>query len=239
MNNIIHLLERIQEISSYTKIISISGESGTGKTTLALQLSAYFLFKSTPSCCLWIQASELFPHKRLKSLYQKNLMKTSILQKNIFVTPKHHTFHNYEEQSKFIINLTRKVILPPHLKCIVIDNISHHLRHEISNYFEVKMITTLLDRFFEEQLFPLICFCQRENIYLLLIHESSYNPQLGRNQAFFSKLYNRINTITIELKNCPYTDLKIKELKLINQNKSNILYFTYKISQEGLTIKEL
>jgi predicted ATP-dependent serine protease len=197
MKSIIYLLERILQNSTHSKIISISGESGSGKTTLALQLAAYFLSKSRSSSCLWIQASELFPHRRLKSLYQKDSMNSNILEKNIFVTPSHHTFRSYEEQSKFIINLIKSMVLPPHLKSLVIDNISHHLRYEISNYSEISQITNLLDRFFEEQLFPLICFCQRENIYLLLIHESSYDPTLGKNRAFYSKLYDRINTISI------------------------------------------
>ena len=41
--------------------------------------------------------------------------------------------------------------------------------------------------------------CQRENISLLLIHESSFNPNLNQNKPFFYKLYDRIKSIDINL----------------------------------------
>jgi hypothetical protein len=237
MNFIDHIFNKIQKNSYSTKIVSISGESGTGKTTLALQLVSHFLSESPFNCCIWIQASEFFPYKRLKSLFQKESDRLSFLEKKILVTPEGHTFTSYEEQSEFLFRLcSRNMVLPPHLKCMVIDNISHYLRYKISTYSEIQQVTKVLDRFFEDQLFPLICFCQRENIYLLLIHEISYNLFLERNRAFYSKLYDRIKALSIEFSIEWNQNQKNKVLKIKGQDKTNILTSRYTINQEGISL---
>ena len=68
------------------RIISISGKSGSGKTTLALQLIGTILTDEDPQkTAIWIQSSELFPKKRLISLYNEFPSKVEYLLKNIFV----------------------------------------------------------------------------------------------------------------------------------------------------------
>lgn len=68
------------EVLNERRIISISGESGTGKTTLALQLISSGLTQeeSSEDKALWIQASELFPKKRLHSLYKKEQRRSKV-----------------------------------------------------------------------------------------------------------------------------------------------------------------
>ena len=63
--DIVSLLNLLKE----RRIISISGESGTGKTTLALQLVASALTREglTKNQAVWVQASEQFPKKRLQA----------------------------------------------------------------------------------------------------------------------------------------------------------------------------
>ena len=237
MTDINYLLNIIQHNSIHTKIISISGESGSGKTTLALHLVASILSQSQPSCTIWIQSSELFPSKRLLTLFQNDLETLSLLEKNIFVTPDKHTFLSYEAQTEFITNLfSNDTVLPPNLKCIVMDNISHHLRYKLSKYSEIKDRTQLLNRFFEDQLFPLICYCQRQSIYLLLIHENSYDPTFKRNRVFSHKLYDKINTISIELSSYWYKYEKRRRLNVYNQNKIKIQSYNYSLSQEGVLL---
>ena len=79
------ILEGIKEIFQDNTVISISGKSGTGKTSLALYLAGYYLASDIPhdGSCVWIQASELFPKKRLKTMFQNTSL--NYLINNIFV----------------------------------------------------------------------------------------------------------------------------------------------------------
>ena len=179
------------------RIISISGESSTGKTTLALQLIASVLsYGVTDEQCVWIQASEKFPKKRLHSFFKSSPGKLTSLLKKIFLYPVTSPFLSYEDQSVFLRTLG-STMLPFNTKFLVIDNISHHLRLAASYCSNIKQKTMLLDEFFSSQLLPLIMRCLREEINLILIHEVSFDPGLGRNQPFFNKLYSRINSLNV------------------------------------------
>ncbi len=217
------------------KILNISGESGTGKTTFALQLVGNFLTHTYTfeECCIWVQASEAFPIRRLSSMFNNFPGKFSYLQKNIFITPRNATLNTYFDQSQLLVNIINEHSnLPPNLRYIVIDNISYHLRYEISKYKDIKLITSLIDGFYDSQFLPLIMFCQREGIYLILIHEVSYDPSSGRNRSFLFKLYDRVKTIKIELSH-----------RCNNQNKSLKVFtpeysqkFGYTLDDNGITI---
>jgi len=192
----------IHKLMNRHKIINISGESGTGKTTLALQLVGNFLTATYPfeECCIWVQASESFPIKRLSRMFANTPQEFSYLQQNIFTIPHNTTLNTYFDQSKLLGNiLNGHSILPPNLRFVVIDNISHHLRYEISKYKDIKFITSLIDDFYDSQLLPLLMFCQREGIYLVLLHEISYDPNAEKSRSFLFKLYDRLDTIKIEL----------------------------------------
>ena len=215
------------------KILSISGESGTGKTTFALQLVGNFLIHTYPfeECCIWVQASEIFPIRRVSRMFNNSPEKFFYLQKNIFITPRHTTLNTYSDLSRLLINIINgHITIPPNLRFIVIDNISHHLRYEISKYKDIKLITSLIDDFYEFQLMPLIMFCQREGICLLLIHEVSYDPNSGQNRAFLYKLYDRVNTIKIELSN--RCNNRNKSMKILFKDDSWM--FDYALQHNGL-----
>ncbi|MFX0032562.1 MAG: hypothetical protein ACFE8E_02865 [Candidatus Hodarchaeota archaeon] len=183
-------------------IISIHGKSGTGKTSLALHLVGWLITKHKPyqDQCLWIQASEFFPSKRLNQIFNDNDEKLQYIRNNIFIAPFKCPFPSYKEQFEFLLEFKVK-ILPPELRYIVIDNISHHLRYELSICSTIKEKTMLLNLFYQRQLLPLIIFCQKSGIVLILIHEVSYNPPLGKTLPFFHKLYDRIECIEIYLQN--------------------------------------
>lgn len=53
--------------------------------------------------------------------------------------------------------------------------------------------------FFDNLLYPLIMFCQREDITLILIHESTFDFVNQKNRFFFYKLYERILALNINL----------------------------------------
>jgi RecA/RadA recombinase len=215
-------------------IISISGKSGTGKTILALQLVSTILTSEKPleNSCVWIQASESFPKKRLISLFKTSPGKIKYLLQNIFVFPRNKPFSNYREQSTFF-NELGNILLPSNVKFIVIDNISHHLRFAVSLHAVIKRKIILLDEFFSSQLFPLIMRCLRENIVLILIHEVSYDPALGKTRPFFNKLYSRIQTVSITLSKNFQSN--IKEMAIDSGDKSNGRRLNYEIRDSGIS----
>lgn len=214
--------------------ISISGKSGTGKTTLGLQLVGSILTGEKPyeSSCVWIQASELFPKKRLVSLFKTSPGKINYLLQNIFVYPVKKPFSNYREQSTFF-NELGTLLLPSNVKFIVIDNISHHLRFAVSLNSDMKRRAILFDQFFSSQLFPLIMRCLRENIVLILIHEVSFDPALGKTQPFFNKLYSRIQAVSITLTKNIYSN--IREMEIVCGDKSEGKRLNYKIRESGIS----
>ena len=114
-------------------ILSISGPSGSGKTTFAQFIIGHQITSGSDfeDQALWVQSSEDFSRVRLESIFQEDDDKLQHLKENIFVTPSNVACSNFTEQqlalAKIIDNNT---ILPPYLKFIVIDNISHHLRFE-------------------------------------------------------------------------------------------------------------
>jgi len=215
-------------------IISISGKSGTGKTILALQLVSTILTseKLLENSCVWIQASESFPKKRLISLYKTSPGKINYLLKNIFVIPRNKPFSNYKEQSTFF-NELGTLLLPSNVKFIVIDNNSHHLRFAVSLISDIKRKVILLDQFFSSQLFPLIMRCLRENIILILIHEVSFDPSSGKTQPFFNKLYSRIQTVSITLSKNFRSN--IKKMEIDCGDKSNGRKLNYEIRDSGIS----
>lgn len=228
----------ISSIYNFSKrngnIISISGKAGTGKTTLGLQIVSNVLTNeiSYENRCIWIQASEIFPKKRLISLFKKSPGMLNYLLRNIFIYPVQKPFSNYKDQSNFFNQLV-SLILPSNVKFIVIDNVSHHLRFAISLYTDIKRRAILFDQFFSSQLFPLIMRCLRENIVLILLHEVSFDPALGKIQPFFNKLYSRIQAVNIKLSKD--FNSKTKKMEIICGDKPQIRKFSYEIRDNGIS----
>jgi len=219
------------------RIISVSGESGTGKTTLALQLVSSVLTceENTDEKCVWIQASEQFPKKRLHTFFKSSPGKFDALLKKIFLYPVMSPFLSYKDQSAFFITLG-SVILPYSTKYLVIDNISHHLRFAASCCSNFRERTTLLDEFFGSQLFPLIMRCLREGIVLILIHEVSFDPKLGKNQPFFNKLYSRINSVNVCLSKPFNFKSKTKRMELVSKDNKITSELKYEILEGGISL---
>ena len=217
-------------------IISISGPSGSGKTTLALQLITSTLTQNGfDDHAVWIQASEEFPKKRLLTFFNNSKAKSATVLKRIFLFPTSTPFLSYEKQSTFFTSLG-STILPFGTKYIIIDNISHHLRLAASCCSNFKQRTALLDEFFSSQLFPIIMRCLRENIVLILIHEVSFNPESGRNQMFFNKLYSRINSVNVRLSNSFNRTSKTKRMELKLRDDETTSELRYKILAKGISL---
>ncbi|MFX0002956.1 MAG: AAA family ATPase [Candidatus Hodarchaeota archaeon] len=235
MQTQVDFISGMRKLLSHHNIISISGESGTGKTTLALQLAGSFLTYEAPyeDSCIWVQASEPFSLTRLRQIFQDQKSKLEYIQNNIFVIPHNSPINTYEQQ----ISLFQKIIhpefnVPPLLKYIVIDNISHHLRYKLIQYNNPKDLSSLLDGFYEVVLMPLILFCKHYDIVLILIHEVTFSPKDECNRPFFYKLYDRIKTIDIELSNNYNDDKK----SLLLSYEESVWNFQYILGNGGMLI---
>jgi len=225
------IISHIFDLSKNNGLISIAGKSGTGKTTLALQFVSSLMTLEKPyrDQCVWIQASEQFPKKRLRSLFESYPDKVNYVMKNLFVAPGLKPFSNYQEQSAYFLKL-KTTIFPSNVKFIVIDNISHHLRYIIASCSDYKKRGAILDDFFGVQLFPLVMRCLREGIVLILIHEVSFDPTSGKTKPFYSKLYDRIDSIKINLSKPLGSGLKQMEIS----SKDTSTKFAYEIKGSGI-----
>lgn len=216
-------------------IISISGPSGSGKTTLAHLIMGHLLTfgNDYEDQALWVQASEDFSRKRLETIFQNDKDKLLHLKKNVYVIPSNVACANFTKQQLTIAKIIDKnAILPPYLKFIVIDNISHHLRFELSRAESIKEKSALINGFFDSLLFPLIRKCRREKIYLILIHEITYVPKLKKECPFLYKVYSRLKTINIELRK----DLKSRRKKMNIFLKSGVIHheIEYELCNSGV-----
>jgi hypothetical protein len=199
------VLEDLDLLLQKNLIASIAGESGTGKSSLAIYLISYSLSKNETcnNSCFWIQASEQFPKNRLMSINKDNSKRCNYLLDNIYIAP-NRIFSSYLEQSLFLNKIADDhYLFPPDLKFIVVDNISHHLRFATLKSRDIKHRTALLDDFYNNTLCPLILRCQREHIALILIHEVSFNVKLQKTLPFFNSLYERIRSVNIYLSKSP------------------------------------
>ena len=224
----------IKELLSQNNILSISGKSGTGKTALVLQLVGNLLTYEElyTQSCIWIQANESFPVKRLRQIFADYPEKRDYINENIFIIPQYNPIPTYLEQASILQQIiSPSTFLPPSLKFIVFDNISHHLRFEITQYANLNCLI-LLDSFYETQLLPLILFCKRNDIVLILIHEVTYSPSQERVRPFFYKLYDRIETIDVVLSNVCNSE---KKNMFISFNRSQ-WNFQFLIVNNGISI---
>ncbi len=230
----INFFEGVKKLLSHHNILSISGKSGTGKTSLALQFVGKLLTLEEPytQSCIWIQANESFPVKRLRQILADYPEKLDYITENVFIIPQDNPIPTYLEQSSILQKIiSPSTVVPPDLKCIVIDNISHHLRFEITQYPNLNCLV-LLDSFYETQLLPFILFCKRSDIVLILIHEVTYSPTLQRERPFFYKLYDRIETIDVVLSNVSNSEKKNMFL-LFNRSQWN---FQFLLGTKGISI---
>ena len=225
------MISHLFDVGKKNGLISIAGKSGTGKTTLALQFVSSLVTLEQPyrDQCVWIQASEQFPKKRLMSLLKSYPDKLNFVLKNFFIAPGLKPFSNYREQSSYFRRL-KTTIFPSNVRFIVIDNISHHLRFIIASNSDYKERGAILDEFFGLQLFPLVMRCLREKIILILIHEVSFDPSSGKTRPFYSKLYDRINSVKVSLSEPTFSRLKQMEIS----SKGSSTKFAYEIKGSGI-----
>jgi len=230
------IFEGLKKLISKKNIISISGASGLGKTTLTQYLIGKLLINSRTQnyCSIWIQASEAFSRKRLSKIFEKKPSELEYIKNNVYIIPSKKPCVSYLEQNSILKSIWCKdSIFSPDLRFIVIDNISHHLRYELSNSQDIESTVSIINTFFDQQLHPLIMFCEREEVTLFLIHEVTYDPNIDRIAPFCYKLYDRINSLDIILKKEDITQEKTMEINYDTLNWA----FKYSLVDQGLMFK--
>lgn len=230
MENTQSSLNYLTNLFFQNKTLSIGGPSASGKTTLALQIISNLLVNDC--YCLWIQASELFPKKRLQKMFQDSHEKLDHILEHIYLAPLIHKDENtnnnvnhickdYSEFKEIVLKILQgNIPFLPLVKFIVIDNISHHLRTEILNTNDAVSKINLENEYFNTILFPFLMFCERKSINLILIHEISFNPKLGEEVIFLSKIYKRIDSVSIYLDN-NNTNIQVNNKKILRLATEN------------------
>ncbi|GAH32341.1 unnamed protein product, partial [marine sediment metagenome] len=72
--------------------------------------------------------------------------------------------------------------------------------------------------------------CLREKIVLILIHEVSFDPTSGKTKPFYSKLYDRIDSIKVNLSQPMGSRPKQMEIS----SKGAFTKFAYEIKSSGI-----
>jgi predicted ATP-dependent serine protease len=217
-------------LNKYNEIISISGPSASGKTTLALQLTSNLIRQNKEEKCIWIQASESFPKRRLVSLLSGDLTRKKYLLQNTFVFPSDRVISSFEEQNELLSRISTQ-LYPPATKYFVIDNISHHLRLYLSLLKDFSQRSKAVNQFFDEILFPLIMRCKRELITFIMIHEVSQDPISGEIRPFYHNLFNRIESISFSFQGSIRFGTQI--LYFTSREKPSV-QLSYELKDEGL-----
>ena len=212
------------------EIISISGPSASGKTTLALQLICSLIQPNNEEKCIWVQASESFPKRRLVSLLLGNLPRKKYMLHNTFILPSDHVVSSFEEQYELLNGISTQ-LFPPGTKYFVIDNISHHLRLFLSLQKDLSQRSKAINRFFDDILFPLIMRCQRELITFIMIHEVSQDPNSGKVRPFHYNLFNRIESISFSFQGSIRFGT---QLLYFTPRGKPTLHYWYELKDEGL-----
>ena len=228
MENILTLLH--SHLNEENKIISISGPSASGKTTLALQLVSALIRSNKKEKCIWIQASESFPKKRLVSLLPEDLSRKKYVLHNTFILPSDHAISSFEELNEVLGNLSTQ-LYPPSTRYVVIDNISHHLRLYLSLMQDFSQRSKAVNSFFDEILFPLIMRCKRELITIIMIHEVSQDPNSGKIRPFYDNLFSRIKSMSISFQG---SILFGTQLLFFTPQGKPTLQLLYELKDEGL-----
>jgi hypothetical protein len=166
-------------------------------------------------------------------MFEQESKKLQNLNEHIFITPSGKPCSNYNE----LLSILKKIIaeeiaLPPNLRTIVIDNISHHLRYEISLFEEIKDSVRCLNNFYDNYLLPLILFCIRQNVYLILIHEATFDVTQGETRLFLYKLYERIDALNINLNK--KNSLNVMEVKVGKE----YMRYLYQLANRGIMLME-
>ena len=208
------------------QMIQVSGDAGSGKSTFVQFLVGHLISnKENLSSALWVNAGTPFSYKRLEDNFKDTPEKLTYIKSNIFLT----NISSYKKQQHLVnVLTTMENFFPLNAKFLIFDSISRNFRLKLMEFEEIKNKIKLINTFFTEQIYPLQMLASYIKINLILIHEVSYKPNLNKNVKFLHNLFNRIDSITINLSKNSKEEhvfrLKYHNIKLLSY---------YKLSNNG------
>jgi len=208
------------------RMIQVSGDPGSGKSTFVQFLVGHLISnKENLSSALWVNAGTPFSYKRLEDNFKDTPEKLPYIKSNIFLT----NISTYKKQQHLVNELsTIENFFPLNAKFLIFDSISRNFRLKLMEFEEIKNKVKLINTFFTEQIYPLQMLASYIKINLILIHEVSYKPKLNKNVKFLHNLFNRIDSIAINLSK------NSKEEHIFRLKYHNIkLLSYYKLSTNG------
>lgn len=180
-------------------MVNIYGKAGTGKSSMAQYLVGTVLRRQKDTNAVWIKASQEFSATRLTSFFGQ----ASSVGDRIYLLPKYGICKDLEQQNGILRRIADGALfLPPRTRHLIIDNISHHLRRTTGDQ-AIGRHVYLKNKFFESTLGPLLLFCRRTRIRLILIHEATQLPAEDHREEiirpYYYKLYAEIPALFIRL----------------------------------------
>jgi RecA/RadA recombinase len=221
----------------------IYGPAAIGKTTLAIQLAKEFILKAK-SNVFWFDTEFKFSSHKFNTICPTNVdEKASKFDFNNYLLvsqPK-----NLQEQRLQILKLQKIV---PHIKnsnksikpiMIVIDSMSYHLRF-IEEHMNFHAYSTYLERFMEDQIYPLLQVREITNGVLIFTHQMT-NTKDGTEEPAFHNLFGNIDSVWIKLEKQTLNNEinsrgDIRLLKLFHDSKQKNLKF--QLVQQGIKFYE-
>ncbi len=179
------------------RIIQVSGDAGSGKSTFVQFLVGHLISnKENLSSALWVNAGTPFSYKRLEDNFKDTPEKLIHIKSNIFLT----NISSYTKQ-QYLVNELNSIenFFPLKTKLLIFDSISHNFRLKLMEFEEIKKKVNLINAFFTEQIYPLQMLTSCIKVNLILVHEVSYKPKLNKNVKFLHNMFNRIDSIMINL----------------------------------------
>jgi len=213
-------------LSNNSRIIQVSGNSGSGKSTFVQYLVGHLISnKKNLLSALWINTGSPFSDKRLGHNFNEAPEQLEYIKNNIFLT----NISSYFKQQNLINELSSlKDFIPLNTKLIIFDSISYNFRLKLMKFNEINIKIKLINSFFTEQIYPLQMFASLNRVNLIFIHEVSYKPKLNKNIKFLHKMFNRIDSIMIKL------EINEKRDKILNLKYHNIEFDSkYNLSNNG------
>lgn len=213
-------------LSNNSRIIQVSGKSGSGKSTFVQYLVGHLISnKENLSSALWINTGSPFSDKRLEHNFNEAPEQLEYIKNNIFLT----NISSYFKQQNLINELNSlKDFIPINTKLLIFDSISYNFRLKLMKFNEIDIKIKLINSFFIEQIYPLQTFASLNRVNLIFIHEVSYKPKLNKNIKFLHKMFDRIDSIMIKL------EINEKREKILNLKYHNIEFDSkYNLSNNG------